>query len=132
MLGVPIQIASIMVDAERGINGAINTITSALSQNASGIISGVTDAVLSQMPKVATMGSNGSFTTNIMSPMLVSEFAHLVDEDRAELGRPLCQVRTINTLSGYIKCVNADHAFSCTADEKSMINTYLKDGFFYE
>lgn len=132
MLGVPIQIASIMVDSERGISSALSTVGSIFNIDGMGIITGVKDAILSQIPKVSSLGSNGSFTTQIMSPVLISEFAQLVDEDRAEMGRPLCQVRAINSLSGFVKCTDADHEFSCTIDEKSMINTYLKDGFFYE
>ena len=56
----------------------------------------------------------------------------LVDENLAEVGRPLCQPKQINTLSGYIQCENADCTISGTHDEAAKVNEYLNSGFFYE
>ena len=131
-LGIPIQIAQIMVDAQKGVAAAGQVIGGIASLNIGGVISGIANAIDSQMPKVSTMGSNGSWITQTTTPVLVSEFAYLVDNDNAEMGRPLCQIRQINSLSGFIKTVQADHEFNCTATERNMINTYMKNGFFYE
>ena len=132
MLGVPIQIAQIMVDANQTISGAGQILGGIASLNLGGIINGIANAVDSQMPKVSTMGANGSFVSNIAIPTIVSEFANIVDGDDTEMGRPLCQVRQINSLTGFIKTVQTDHAFNCTATERNMINSYMKNGFFYE
>ena len=57
---------------------------------------------------------------------------HIVAENRSENGRPLMDNRTINTLSGFVKCGDADHAFSGMASENDMINAFMKNGFYYE
>ena len=136
MLGVPIQIAQIMVDTGNLIStgaGVIGGIVSSIGDAiGSSLLQSVGNAAAGFGTKVNSVGANGSFISQILTPTIVSKFVYLVEEDKEELGRPLCQSRQINTLSGYIKCANADHEFSCTADERSMINSYMKDGFFYE
>lgn len=47
-------------------------------------------------------------------------------------GRPVYAMKTINTLSGYIKCQNASVECDGYESEKDLINTYLNGGFFYE
>lgn len=47
-------------------------------------------------------------------------------------GRPLGEPRTINTLSGYIQCVNAHVALNATEEELTEIEAYLNSGFYYE
>lgn len=131
-LGIPIQIAQIMVDAQKGIAAAGQVVGGIASLNIGGVINGIANALDSQMPKVSTMGSNGSWITQTTTPLIISEFSYLVENDNDEMGRPLCQIRQINSLNGFIKTVQADHEFNCTATERNMINTYMKNGFFYE
>lgn len=47
-------------------------------------------------------------------------------------GRPLMEVRQINTLSGYVECNNASVSISGPAEDRDAINSYLNSGFFYE
>ena len=54
------------------------------------------------------------------------------DENLTELGRPLCQIKQINTLSGYILCSGADAVIPGTQDEVQKVNGYLNSGFFWE
>ena len=77
-------------------------------------------------------GANGSFIECLQAPQLISEFLPIVNENRSEYGRPLCDIRTINTLSGYIKCGENDLSFNATKTESEEINRYLSEGFFYE
>ena len=42
------------------------------------------------------------------------------------------QSRTINTLSGYILCDNADPEIPCTEEELREIVSYMNSGFYYE
>ena len=85
-------------------------------------------------PHVSGIGNGGSYlgyfdTDNIY---LLSKFLNAVDEDLAENGRPLCQVKTLNTLSGYILCQNAECIIPGTHDESEKVNGYLNSGFFWE
>lgn len=132
MIGVPIQIAQVMVDGEKGIHGILNTISGIATLNAGQLLSGVTDALVSQVPQVISKGSNGSFITELSAPVLISQFANIIDNNNTEWGRPLCADIQLGTLSGFIKCADSDHEFLCTDNERKQINAYLKNGFFFE
>ena len=132
MMGVPIQLAQLMPDYVQTLQSGISAVGNAVSFNITGALSEVVSAVQSQMPKVTTLGSNGSYIEVLQYPVLTVEFLQLVDEDNTEFGRPLCQVKTINTLAGFIRCGEDDHAFSATKTETDEINRFLKSGFFYE
>ena len=132
MIGVPIQLAQLMPDYVQTLQSGINAVGNVASFNITGALSSLVSAVQSQMPKVSTLGSNGSYIEVLQYPVLTVEFLQLVNEDNTEFGRPLCQVKTISTLSGYIRCAEDDHAFSATKTETDEINRFLKSGFFYE
>lgn len=93
------------------------------------------DALRNKYPSVNSIGSQGSFMNffeNKWGTYLLYNFYRVVDENLTEFGRPLCQVKQINTLSGFILCENADAQISGTADEATKINAYMNTGFFYE
>lgn len=131
-VGVNIELAQVASDYAGVINGAAGAVGSAFTLNPSGIMSGVMNALEASMPKVTSTGSNSSFLVNNLDPKTIVEFTLLPDEDKSEFGRPLYAVRQINSLSGYIKCGESDHAFSCTDSERAEINNNLSNGFFYE
>lgn len=83
-------------------------------------------------PEINTQGNNGSLDFLEYPVKLYSRFTHVVDDDPAQNGKPLCQVRVINTLSGYIKCMNVDVDSVGTKEEKSAIISFMEGGFFYE
>ena len=56
----------------------------------------------------------------------------LIDEDLVDHGRPLCQIKTLSTLSGYLECADAEHDIAALDDEKDMIGSHLVGGFYYE
>lgn len=131
--GIPIQLSQAGSDILSGVVGTIGSVISAVSGNYAGAASGIlgTAAGLTDQ-KPNSMGYNGSFLATYDYPILISEFYRIADEDRTELGRPLMEVRTINTLAGYIKVAKDDHSFSGTVEETKKINEYLSGGFFYE
>lgn len=133
MIGVPIQISQIMPDYVSTIE-EFGSLVADLAFGAGGSIlgGGILSAVQAQAPKVSSSGANGSFVECILNPQLIAEHYLIADENRSEFGRPLCSIKRLSTLSGYIQCAEADHAFPCTADEKDKINTFLRNGFFYE
>ena len=126
MMGVPIQLAQVLSD----YTGAVSSLTGGLSGGISGMIMGaigatVQSAIATQSPKVSTNGANGSFVNFALEPNLVVEHTLLADEDQADLGRPLMAKRTLNTLSGYIKCAEAHFDDSCYEAERDAVNTFL-------
>lgn len=132
MVGVPIQVSQVMPDYMATLASIGQSTASALTGNIAGAISGLVSAINSQMPKVSSLSANGSFIECIESPVLIAEHLQLTNENNTEYGRPLCQIKTISTLSGYIQCGEDDHSFSGTQTENEQINTYMKTGFFYE
>ena len=83
---------------------------------------------------VESTGVNGSYleTSPTLSPVITSVFKNPVAENNSECGRPLCAVRTINTLSGFIKCGEVTVDIPCYDAEKVTIHQHLISGFFWE
>ena len=130
MLGVPIQISQITPDFLGIIDAGIKTVGS--QGQAGDLFSTIGNSLASMGVQTASEGVNGSFINNIISPMVSVKHGILVDEDRAELGRPLCQVRTVNTLPGYIKCAAVPDTIPRTQAEKDEITSMMLGGFFFE
>lgn len=148
LLGVPIQIAQVGTDylgtAVSALNGVNRTVGSAVSGFFSGgvagaitgtvasAMSGIYDTVQSAMPQVETSGTNGSFIAPFFHTYVLSQFFKLVDENIVHKGRPLCENRTISSLSGYVLCADGDIDISCFDTEKEKIRNFLVTGFFWE
>lgn len=120
-------------------------ITSTLAGIATAIISGGTAAPViaaasSGIGTAITAMSGSSFSTGssgtILAPstpiILNSTHFLLADEDIVRNGRPLCQVKTINTLSGFIQVQKGDVAMAGPLPEHEEVKRYLETGFFYE
>lgn len=143
MFGIPIQLAQLTPDWLGAVSSAVQFGASVGAGLASGVpglgdmkallsMNSVINAVESVMPQMRTEGVSGSFIQNILPPVLVAQFFVVTDEDNTELGRPLCAVRTINTLSGFIKCGEATTSFPCMTEEKNQIHNFMVNGFFWE
>lgn len=131
-IGVPIQLAQVMSDYMGSLSSGISAVASGFTGNIAGVFQNIGNAIKEAMPKVSSMGTNGSLLEVVEPPILVCEYRRLVDEDRAQFGRPLCKVRKISTLPGYIQCGEEDNPFSATRSESEEINRNMKNGFFYE
>ena len=142
LLGVPIQLAQIGVDymgtAVTAIDAAADTVNNALSLNIAGAVSsaahGIYNTLNASMPQMATSGTNGSFLVidSLLNTTLSFQHFTIVDEDIGHKGRPLCKIKTINTLSGYILCSDGEFDISCMDEERDTIAEFLTTGFFWE
>lgn len=137
LLGVPIQLAQITTDylnTTNAIGGGIAGFLSAIGsgQNFFDALGNIGNSVNNAVNQVSTSGANGSFANFMLEPSLLVEHYLLVDENLTEYGRPLCEQKTISTLSGYIKTGEDDHSFKCLDGEREQINDFMKNGFFYE
>lgn len=142
LCGVPIQLAQIATDylgaAVTAIDATANTVQNALSLNIGGAISsaahGIYNTLNASMPQLSTSGINGSMMItdqNLLSTFCFQHFK-ITDEDITHKGRPLCEIRQINTLSGYILCSDGEFDISCMDEERSSISDFLTNGFFWE
>ena len=59
-------------------------------------------------------------------------FHAVANDDNNDLGRPLCEVRTISALGGYIECINAHCPITGTLGEQEEVEQFLNNGFYYE
>lgn len=142
LCGVPIQLAQIATDylgaAVTAVDAAANTVQNAMTLNIGGAISsaahGIYNTLNATMPQLATSGTNGSFiiTDSYMKTTFSFQHFDITDEDISHKGRPLCEIRQINTLSGYILCSDGEFDISCLDEERSMITDFLTSGFFWE
>ena len=150
MFGVPIQLAQVTPDYVNAVSEAVQAVSSvdflggsiglmtggpvgalkgAINSN---VIAHAANAITSLAPQVRGCGVNGSRLLTKLRPVMSIQYMPLVDEDNTEMGRPLRQIRTINTLSGFIKCYEVTVDYPCYDDEKDKILAYLTSGFFYE
>lgn len=98
----------------------------------SGGISAIGDYARGKVPSARTLGSNGGMNSLRGSIAFQCEYKLLADESNQDRGRPLCKVRTINTLSGYIMVSDADIEIAAMEAEQQEIRNYMEGGFFYE
>lgn len=145
--GVSVPVSAIMVPGTSAIQVLSSTLGSALGGivgmakgNAPGAVAGFGGAALTgigtaingKIPHVSTFGGPGNVSSLNGDPKLYVTHWYVVDDDLADKGRPLCQTKTISTLSGYIMA-DSDHiSIACTSDELNTIKAAVSSGFYYE
>lgn len=139
-IAIDIPLAQMNIDtlnvARTAVNTVGNIVSSAMSLNVGGVITsagnGVLDALQAQAPVLQSSGAPGS-RANFMTPVRISVVQRtVVNDDPTNRGYPLCQTKTLNTLSGYIKVVDAHVDIPCLAAERDMIVNFMESGFYYE
>lgn len=87
------------------------------------------------MPESHIVGGTSGFSKyiNINSyPRIECSFHIVVDDDVVHNGRPLCKVKQLSTIPGFILCEGADLNTPGTYEENKTIRSYLNGGFYYE
>lgn len=137
-IGVPISLSSVTRDyigAASAALGAVGGVVSGMLGNFGGFLgaaAGVGNAAEAIMPRASTIGTTGTFAANHGDCELDFQFFRPVDDDPVHNGRPLCQMKTINSLSGYILVQDGDVTITGTSAEDTLIRNYLESGFYYE
>lgn len=120
---------------QKGLLSLAGTVAGGAANPVGAIVSGMTgimDNSRNLYPQVQTTGSMNSAFENGTPFQLVAEFHGVADDDPTHRGRPLCEVKTINTLSGFILVADPDIAISGTAEENNKVKSYMSEGFYYE
>lgn len=120
------------VDAAGITQGVLNSIGAAVNGNMIGLVSGIVSSAAAAIPRTTVLNSSGSIGAYQSQCYLTQMFYRPVNEDLADRGRPLCQVKQISTLSGYVKTEDATMSLSCTSQELNEILGFMNGGFFYE
>ena len=139
-IGVPISLSSVTRDYIGAVTSTVGAVGGAIGGALSGNIAGaigsavgsIGNAVESLMPRAQTVGSTGSFVANRGEFRLDAQFFVPIEDDNAHNGRPLCAMRTLKNLGGYMLIQDGDVAIAGTSTEDSTIRDYLESGFYYE
>ena len=137
-IGVPVQLGQNMFNQGAlmsTIEHSVSSVKAAASLNPGGLLTeglaAIGDAAQLRQSVPSTLGSNGTKAFNNLFG-ISADFLDIVDEDNTSRGRPLCEVKTISSLSGYILCSDADPDIPGTDTELSQIVSYMNGGFYYE
>ena len=90
------------------------------------------DVIKNTAPQLLTTGHNGSLSDYKELNYFTSVFYRIADADNARIGSPLCKVRTIKNIPGYILVQNPTIDINCTDLERKSIVATMAAGFYYE
>lgn len=139
-IGIPIQLrgsnnANSLVG---GVGASIAGIAGAVSTGGASAIAGAVAAgigtaleAMGGTPVSSNMGAGFAGITDERI-WLDTVCYDIVDADNTHNGRPLMQMRTINTLSGFIMVQRGNVPIDGTEEEQIQIKSYLEGGFYYE
>lgn len=145
-VSVPINIAQTTTDyrgllssAFQIVGGGASTVTGLLTANALGVIggvesmaSGILNGAYASSPQVQSTGQSGSISAYDYVPHIRAQFFTPVDEDNADFGRPLCSVRSVKDIPGFILVGHPELNIAATPGEVEQILSYMSGGFYYE
>lgn len=132
-IGVDIQLAQITKDYVSSAMQGVAAASDAWKFNFGGAAeNAIGSAVAAYKPLVSTVGGSGGFSELNGKVELQQTFFYQVDEDNSHAGRPLCEIRTLSSLSGYQQIMDGDIPINGTAGEQAAIKAYLESGYFYE
>lgn len=139
-IGVPLAIANSSINyltALKGAAGAVGSVAAAYNQpSAEGVLgaaASVGNALQSFSPQVSVSGSSGGIVGIDPYPVLLTETRYAVTDDPIEFGYPLCEMRMLNTISGFIQCADPEIGLAgAYPEEIRQVGDYLTGGFYYE
>lgn len=124
---------------QSGLSAFGGAVGSVLTLNPVGLISsifgGATSAVRDMAegdkPVLSSTGGISSQVNYTGIPHLTIVHYTPVDDDLEDNGRPLCQIRRLSTIPGYIVCDPTGFTCGLTDEETAEIQQYMREGFFY-
>lgn len=131
-VGIPIQLSQVTRDYLGAITSVTGGVLAGLSGNYMGVASAIGNATSSLMGQVSTTGCNGGISQLFEPALLTGVFLSVVDEDNEHRGRPLCSVRRISAIPGYIVCADPAPDFAAPQWELDAVRSAMQAGFYYE
>lgn len=120
------------VEGGATLGGAMAAAVSGNGISIGSMSAGINSIFSSVAPRASVSGSQG--TSLLYSPIFDLELRYFnpVEEALAKFGRPLCQNKILNTLSGFCQVEDGDIVTKATPAEKMTIKQYLEGGFYIE
>ena len=139
-LGIPFAIGGDNPNYASMINSGVQAITGGIGAVATGdpglaigaAKSAIQTAADAFSTEVKTIGGHGSAADISGDIVFMCRHCDLSEEHIVEFGRPLCKIKTISTLTGFVQCADGNIQTSLTDAEKQQIKSYLETGFYYE
>lgn len=131
-VGIPIQLSQVTRDYLGAATSVAGGVLAGLTGNYMGVASAIGNAASSLMGQVSTTGCNGGISQLFEPAQLTGVFLSVVDEDNARRGRPLCSVRRISAIPGYIVCADPAPDFAAPQWELDAVRNAMQAGFYYE
>lgn len=125
-------IMSAAKDAAGILSGIQGGIPGLIGSGISSIANGIGNAITGNIPSANSIGSVGSVDAMQGPVQMQTMHAMPVEDDLTHRGRPLCAVRKISTVPGYLLCADVDvHIAGATSFEMDMIKSAMESGFYY-
>lgn len=136
-VGVEIPVDKAKSEGVKGFQagiGAASVVVDYLTGNYAGIASDVTGTIgtLTAAPPGGSTTSPKGLLSLGDTIYLYHEYYDFVDSDNTNKGRPLCEVRQVSGLGGFMVTNNGNISIPGTAGEKAAVRRYLEGGFYYE
>lgn len=131
-LGVQIPIGGNNQNLLQFASGIVGAYQAASAENVAGMLANIGSAVDGGTGTSRATGGSGGLAAITGTASLHWRYTEPVDEDITEQGRPLCEVRQISNLSGFVQCRDGDISAPGTASELAQLESFLTGGFFYE
>lgn len=141
-VGYPMQLSQVIAqgygimsaakDAAGILSGIEGGVAGLISSGISSIANGIGNAITGSIPSANSIGSVGSVDAMQGPVQFQTMFAMPVSDDLTHRGRPLCAVRTVRNVAGYLLCADVDiHIAGATSLEMDRIKAYMESGFYY-
>lgn len=114
------------------IKGGTEFVTGIATGNFLGIGKGVYNVVTGSTSADISSTSSGGCSVLDKCATLTCTFKRQDQIDYVNNGYPVCQSKTLSTLSGYTLCENASIECGATSQGKATINDFLNGGFYIE
>lgn len=98
-------------------------------------IADIGNGLVQSQKQYSQVGNAGNGAQRVFESQvrLIADCKEIVDTNNEDFGSPLCEVRRIGSLSGYVQCQNAHFENSVASlDEITEVENYLNGGFYYE
>lgn len=116
------------------ITSAIGGAAAAVAGNITATLGALASAAQAMLPTVSGAGTSGGGYVGLSYDnveLWEVNYTHPT-EDITDQGRPLSDLRTLNTLSGYVLTADGEIPAPATDGELQQINSFLTGGFYYE
>lgn len=134
-LSVPVQIGYASTNIAQLATSAVSLVGAGLQGNiAQGISAGIEAGRSITAPEISMLGTVGNIS-NILNNQILEFNSYActsIDPDEASEGYVDGTIRSLSTLSGFVKCRNASIQIAGFDGDQERVNSYLNSGFYFE